>query len=75
MGVFQKEEGEHPFKLTGYLAVPGKTKEECIESIRENCGWELMVADELEAFEPPDVERLRFLRLFDPERHFIGEIE
>ncbi|MFC1474723.1 CoA-transferase [bacterium] len=74
MGVFEKVEGKDTFVLTAYLAQPGKTQDECIEAIRDNCGWELDVADELEAVQPPELEELRFLRLFDPDRHFLGDL-
>lgn len=74
MGVFEKPEGAEPFTLTGYMAVPGKTKEECVEAIAANCGWEVTVAGEPEAIEPPAVDELRLLRLFDPDRHFIDEL-
>lgn len=75
MGVFEKPDGADRFILTGWFATPGKTKEECIEAIASTCGWKIETADTLEAIEPPSVEELRFLRLFDPDRHFIGELD
>jgi len=75
MGVFEKPEGGDTFVLTAYFAEPGKSREECLDAIRAKCGWKLEMADKLESIPPPDVEELRFLRLFDPDRHFLGELD
>ena len=74
LGVFEKPGGEAPFALTAYFAQQGKSKQECLDHIAETCGWELEVADSIEAMAPPTQEELRFLRLFDPDRHFLGEL-
>jgi glutaconate CoA-transferase subunit B len=48
---------------------PGRT----IEEVLERCGFELLVADRLEATPPPDVEELAILReVVDPRRYIIG---
>jgi len=75
MGVFEKPEGWEPFVLTGYFARPGKTRQECIDEIAGNCGWELVTAEEPEAIPPPEREELLLLRTFDPDRHFIGDLD
>ena len=41
---------------------------------REACGWELKVGPTLRRFEPPTLEELRLVRLFDPRRYFLGEL-
>ncbi len=41
--------------------------------IRERCGWELQVADDLEELAPATAEELAMLRVFDPERNFLGK--
>lgn len=74
-GVFEKPEGKEPFVLTAYFAIPGKTKQDCINTIADGCGWKLIVSESIESVEPPTLEELRFLRLFDPDRHFIGELD
>ncbi|MEW5945216.1 MAG: CoA-transferase [bacterium] len=75
LGVFEKPEGAEPFALTGYMAAPGKSREECIEAIAANCGWKVTVAGEPEAIEPPAADELRLLRLFDPDRRFLDELD
>jgi acyl CoA:acetate/3-ketoacid CoA transferase alpha subunit/acyl CoA:acetate/3-ketoacid CoA transferase beta subunit len=72
MGRFEKVAGEE-LVLTAYFTVGGRTREEIVAEIRERCGWELQVADELEALEPPTAAELALLRVFDPERFFLGK--
>jgi len=45
-----------------------------VRRAREACGWELKVAPVLRRFEPPTLEELRLVRLFDPRRYFLGEL-
>ena len=69
MGVFQKLEGNDEFKLTAWLGYPTRMEgEERVRRIREHCGWDLKMADEIA--ESPSVEdkELCLLRSFDPER-------
>jgi acyl CoA:acetate/3-ketoacid CoA transferase alpha subunit/acyl CoA:acetate/3-ketoacid CoA transferase beta subunit len=71
MAVFHKM-GEE-FVLTHYLPHPSfRSKEEAIEQIRRNCGWELKLASSLVQIQPPSLEELVLLRTFDPGGHFIG---
>jgi acyl CoA:acetate/3-ketoacid CoA transferase alpha subunit/acyl CoA:acetate/3-ketoacid CoA transferase beta subunit len=71
MGRFEKRGGE--LVLTGWFESAAPTREAAIARIRERCGWDLMVADELEALAPPTEEELALLRVYDPERFFLGK--
>ena len=74
MGVFEKPRGRHPFTLTHYLpAADAASESGCLAGIRENIGWELIVSPDLVRITPPTREELVLLRLFDPERFFIGD--
>ncbi|MBI1733726.1 MAG: CoA-transferase [Candidatus Rokubacteria bacterium] len=47
---------------------PGVT----VDTVRENTGFELLVADRLETTEPPTAHELDILRAIDPERRFLA---
>ena len=71
-GVYEKT-GEHAeLRLTGVYADRPET--EAVQAARAACGWELEVAPALRRIEPPDLEELRLVRLFDPRRYFLDEI-
>ncbi|AMN46274.1 glutaconate CoA-transferase, subunit A [Steroidobacter denitrificans] len=72
MGRFEKLDGDE-LVLTGYLPAAGRDREQAIAQIRRRCGWELKVADQVEALLPASEEDLALLRLFDPERFFLGK--
>jgi acyl CoA:acetate/3-ketoacid CoA transferase alpha subunit len=71
MGRFEKLDG-HELVLTGYLLAAGGDREQAIAEIRRRCGWDLKVADEVEELQPASAQELTLLRLFDPERFFLG---
>lgn len=73
-GIFAKVGGERTFTLTKYFSRPGfSSRETCLRKIRENCGWELRVAEDLEEVAPPNAEELAILRSLDPQGVFIGK--
>jgi acyl CoA:acetate/3-ketoacid CoA transferase alpha subunit len=72
MGRFEKRGGE-TLVLTGYFRSAGADRDEVVGRIRERCGWELQVADDLEELAPATPEELAMLRVFDPERNFLGK--
>ena len=47
---------------------PGVT----LDTVRENTGFELLVADQVGITEPPSSDELDMLRALDPERRFLG---
>jgi acyl CoA:acetate/3-ketoacid CoA transferase alpha subunit/acyl CoA:acetate/3-ketoacid CoA transferase beta subunit len=72
MGVFEKLGDDEEFTLTKYLANPAfSSKEEAIKSIKENCGWDLRVSENLKRVGPPTLAELRLLRVFDPQKYYI----
>jgi acyl CoA:acetate/3-ketoacid CoA transferase beta subunit len=71
-GRFEKRGGED-LMLTGYFEKEGVDKATAIAEIVELCGWDLEVADDIEALAAPTAEELALLRVFDPERLFLGK--
>jgi glutaconate CoA-transferase subunit B len=77
--------GTGPYKVVTNLCILGYDDDTCrmrieslhpgitVEEVRENCGFELLVADSLEETHPPTVDELRILREeVDPEGYIIG---
>lgn len=68
LGVFEKTERDGELLLTGCLpnddlpTLAGK-----IENIRDNCGWELKIADFVRGIDAPINDELQIIRLLDPE--------
>jgi acyl CoA:acetate/3-ketoacid CoA transferase alpha subunit len=71
-GVLEKRDGE--LVLTGYFPADGG-REAALAEIRENCGWDLAVADDAAEVERPTLEELRSARVFDPHNFFLGKGE
>ena len=74
-----------PFKVITNLAILGYDEDTCrmrveslhpgvtMEQVQENCGFELLVAENLESTPPPTEEELRILREeVDPDGYIIG---
>ena len=72
-GLMEKRDGE--LVLTGYFPEgDGNGDGEAeVAAIRENCGWDLQVAPDLERIEPPTLDELRSARMFDPHGFFLGK--
>ena len=71
LGRFEKLDGDE-LVLTGWFD-DGRPGAEVVDEIKRNCGWELRVADEPEALAPASDEELALLRVYDPERLFLGK--
>jgi hypothetical protein len=71
-GRFEKRGGEE-LMLTGYFENGGKEAAATIGEIKALCGWELKVADDVAALAAPTAEELTLLRMYDPERLFLGK--
>ncbi|MBW1888547.1 MAG: hypothetical protein JRI52_09400 [Deltaproteobacteria bacterium] len=66
-------EGENELILTGYFTETGdKDREEKVQEIKEHCGWDLKIADDLQPIDPPTEEELMIIRLCDPHGYFLG---
>jgi acyl CoA:acetate/3-ketoacid CoA transferase beta subunit len=75
LGVFEKLEDQEEFFLTGLFPDPqGRGEEDVVRHIKDQCGWELQVAKELRWIDPPDMNELRLLRIFDPRRLYLGKL-
>lgn len=73
LGVFEKDPDSGRFVLTAFIPTDAQTsRDQCIEKIRANVGWDLTIAPRLERTGSPTRAELTLLRLFDPQRFFIG---
>jgi acyl CoA:acetate/3-ketoacid CoA transferase alpha subunit/acyl CoA:acetate/3-ketoacid CoA transferase beta subunit len=72
LGVYEKADEHAELRLTAVYA--DRPEAEAVQAARAACGWELEVAPALRRIEPPELEELRLVRLFDPRRYFLGEI-
>ncbi len=50
-----------------------KDKNMAVREIREQCGWDLRVIDDIKKFPLPDDRDLATLRMFDPDRYFLRD--
>jgi len=76
LGTFEKEPGRNELILTGYVSAGDKASEEdIVREIKQGCGWNLKVKNELRVFAPPSDEDVLFIRCFDPKRYFLGSTE
>jgi acyl CoA:acetate/3-ketoacid CoA transferase beta subunit len=74
LGVYEKPEGSEELILTGYFPGPDRSDaESAVRHIKDNCGFELKVADDVKEIPRPELEELKMLRLFDPRRQFLGK--
>jgi acyl CoA:acetate/3-ketoacid CoA transferase alpha subunit/acyl CoA:acetate/3-ketoacid CoA transferase beta subunit len=69
-GRYERRDGE--LVLTGVFQSAGESPEVVVEEIRSLCGWNLRVADDLAWIPAATEEELATLRVFDPERFFLG---
>jgi len=72
MGIFEKLGNDDEFTLTAY--VPDSRQpavEERTKAIKENCGCELKISQDIEELQPPEKDELSLLRALDPNRYFI----
>lgn len=72
MGRFEKLDGDE-LVLTGYFAAQGRDRGQAVAEIRQRCGWDLKVSEDLRELEPANAQELNLLRVFDPERFFLGK--
>lgn len=73
-GRLEKRGGE--LVLTAWSETAGADRDAVVAEIRSRCSYDLPVleAAELEALGPPTAEELALLRVFDPERLFLGRV-
>jgi acyl CoA:acetate/3-ketoacid CoA transferase alpha subunit len=73
VGVFEKG-AEGTFILAAYIPVhPDESADEALGRIANRVGWELEAGSALRKLPPVTGEELTMLRLFDPDRFYIGQ--
>ena len=75
MGVFEKMDNDSVFTLTGYFSSKEKKLEKIIEKFQKKSSWSFKVADSLKEIEPPTQDELTMLRIFDPNRYYLGALK
>ena len=77
-GVFERKGSDARYTLTGYFKTMVGSRaagqDEVVEQIKQSSSWLFNIADDLKLIDPPSKEELNSLRLFDPDRIFLGEI-
>lgn len=74
LGVFEKHHSGKELVLTGYFPQDKDThKEVAVKRIRDQCGWDLKVKEDVQAYTPPSSQELQSLRIFDPNGQFLGK--
>jgi acyl CoA:acetate/3-ketoacid CoA transferase alpha subunit/acyl CoA:acetate/3-ketoacid CoA transferase beta subunit len=58
--------------LTGWFAAGGPDEASVVAKIREHCGFEPRIAPRLERLAPATPEEIAWVRIYDPERSFLG---
>jgi len=74
MGVFEKIGDDDKFTLTGYFESKTDDRETIIEEFKNNSSWSFNVDDNLKKIEHPTEKELKMLRIFDPDRHYLGPV-
>lgn len=73
MGIFQKLDGDEDFTLVACLpGSDGTGLDEKVRKVRENCGWDLKIADRIVELPMPREKELFLIRSFDPERSILN---
>lgn len=71
-GVFEKVPGQDQFTLSGYFTKGDRNRSQILDMIRERSGWSFHIAENLERIAAPTAEELQTIRLFDPNRYYLG---
>ena len=71
LGRFERREGS--LVLVAAFEPPGTDRADALEQIRARCGFEVRVADEVRWLPAASREEVATLRIFDPERAFLGK--
>ena len=69
-GVLENRDGE--LVVTGYFPRSGNSQEDRVRQIREGCGWELKVAQDIHEVPAATQDELYTVRLLDPKGFFIS---
>jgi len=72
-GLFEKSDEEEEFRLTGVIEDGTTAVEGIVERIKSETGWVPRMAPGLKRIPKPHPEEIALLRLFDPQKCFIGD--
>jgi acyl CoA:acetate/3-ketoacid CoA transferase alpha subunit/acyl CoA:acetate/3-ketoacid CoA transferase beta subunit len=75
LGVFEKKGSDKVFTLTGYFPSEEKDVDMIMDKFRQTSGWSFNIADDLKEIDPPTEKEITMLRIFDPDRFFLGALE
>jgi acyl CoA:acetate/3-ketoacid CoA transferase alpha subunit/acyl CoA:acetate/3-ketoacid CoA transferase beta subunit len=75
MGVFEKMANDSGFTLTGYFPSNEENLEKIIEKFQKKSSWAFNVGKNLKEIKPPAHDELRMLRIFDPNRYYLGALK
>ncbi|MBL0702112.1 MAG: hypothetical protein JJV91_01390 [Desulfosarcina sp.] len=75
MGIFKKMDNDSVFTLTGYFPCKEKNPEKIIKQFQKKSSWSFKVAKNLEEIKPPGQDELKMLRIFDPNRCYLGVLK
>jgi acyl CoA:acetate/3-ketoacid CoA transferase alpha subunit len=70
--VLERPDSGQPFRITAILQSAGRGLDDAIADIQHDCGWPLEVGDGVIAEADPTADELATLRMFDPQRTFLG---
>jgi len=75
MGIFEKTANDSGFTLTGYFPSNEENLEKIIEKFQKKSSWAFNVGKNLKKIKPPAQDELRMLRIFDPNRYYLGALK
>lgn len=65
--IMRRSGANEPFRLTGCFVPEGKSLETAIQEVKNECGWDLTISDEVLVLPSPSSAELECLRALDPE--------
>lgn len=75
LGLFEKKGLDDVFTLTGYFPSEEKDLDIIMEKFHQTSGWTFNVAEDVKEIDPPTEKELTTLRLFDPNRYYLGPLK
>lgn len=69
--ILRRNGADEPFILTGCFVPEGQSPDTVIEESRSECGWDLVISDNVLILPAPTSEELKCLRAIDPEGDII----
>ncbi len=75
MGIFEKTANDSGFTLTGYFPSNEGNLEKIIEKFQKKSSWSFNIGKNLKEIKPPAHDELKMLRIFDPNRYYLGALK